>query len=119
MLVSPLSGGPDLAKQGFQGFKLKVGFGKDSDLAALNELREATGPDATLMADANQVWSLAEAIEMSEAMAGFDLAWLEEPLAARENIRSETHFRDARQYLTFVQPDVIKWGGVSMVCQVA
>jgi D-galactarolactone cycloisomerase len=123
---------------GYRAYKLKVGFDREADLAAFTKLRSAVGSAATLMADANQVWSLAEAREMATALAPFDLAWLEEPLAsdapmaywrsllseapmplaAGENMRGEAMFA-AADYLKFVQPDVAKWGGISLVYRVA
>jgi len=59
-----------LREQGYTAFKLKVGFGAERDLANLAALREALGPDATLMADANQGWSAEEVcnvLELSES----------------------------------------------------
>ena len=121
--------------EGYAGFKLKIGFGRDRDLANLAAMRAELGPDARLMADANQAWSLDEATEMAAAMAPFGLYWLEEPvmadtaladwqrlarsapmrLAAGENMRSRAEFAAAVASGAFgvVQPDAIKWGGVS------
>lgn len=123
---------------GYRAYKLKIGFDREADIAAFTKLRSAVGSDANLMADANQVWSFSEAREMATALAPFDLAWLEEPLAsdapmaywrslsgeapmplaAGENMRGEAMFV-AADYLKFVQPDVAKWGGISMVYKVA
>lgn len=122
----------------FRAFKLKVGFGRDADIAAFVKLRELVGEAATLMADANQIWSLDAAHEMAAALATVNLDWLEEPLpadarstdwqklaanapmslAAGENMRGEAAFA-AADFLGVVQPDIAKWGGVSMVYRVA
>ena len=129
---------PAALAQGYRGFKLKVGFGREADGAAFERLRGVVGADAALMADANMAWPLERAMEMVEVLAPFRLVWLEEPiaadqpdeawralakaapmpLAAGENMRGAAHF-EAADYLRFVQPDVAKWGGVSEVYEVA
>lgn len=127
------------AKQsdGHSAFKLKVGFGVDRDLANLQTLRSVIGDDALLMADANQCWSLPEALEMVERMAPFNLQWIEEPLradsspehwqalaaqspmsiAGGENVTGIEGFIKAMDVCRHqvVQPDSAKWGGISGV----
>lgn len=122
------------AQEGHTSFKLKVGFGAERDLANLAAMRATLGESATLMVDANQAWSVDQAIAMADRMAGFDLRWLEEPiaadfslqewqrlaqdcaipLAAGENLRGDDFGRylDAG-VLKVLQPDVAKWGGFS------
>ena len=124
------------AKQadGFGAFKLKIGFGRERDLANLRAVRAAVGEAATLMADANQAWSLETALEMCRALDPVQLGWIEEPiiatssadewrqlkeatpipLAAGENMRG-AEFDDAiaHGFLAVLQPDVGKWGGIS------
>ncbi len=68
--------------QGYRAFKMKVGFGHDDDIRSLRILRDMLGAKAELMVDANQAWSLSEAIEMAHALAPMQLDWLEEPLPA-------------------------------------
>ena len=120
---------------GFRAFKLKVGFGREIDLANLEALRARLGPDAPIAVDANQAWDLDEAIEISQALARYAPLWLEEPLAADsrvedwqrlaaaspiplaagENLRGVTAFvaASASGALAVVQPDLAKWGGIS------
>jgi len=122
-------------REGYTAFKLKVGFGRERDLANVRGLREALGDDAQLMVDANQAWTLDAAIEMSRGLDHFDLRWLEEPLradrpwsewrtlrgatgiplAAGENIAGDDAFDAAlaADALSVVQPDMAKWGGFS------
>jgi len=68
--------------EGHRAFKLKVGFGRERDVANVRALRSALGADATLMVDANQAWTLDAAIAMVRALEGAKLEWLEEPLRA-------------------------------------
>jgi L-alanine-DL-glutamate epimerase-like enolase superfamily enzyme len=68
---------------GFQGTKLKVGKPHVSeDLARLRAVREAVGPAFELMVDANQGFTLSEALRRAPRYAELDIAWLEEPLPA-------------------------------------
>lgn len=122
-------------RAGHTAFKLKVGFGRERDLANLAALRSALGPSARLMADANQGWTQTQAHEAAAHMAPFDLGWLEEPLradrpwsewaalaaaapmplAAGENLPGADALRAAVDAgaLAFIQPDLGKWGGIS------
>jgi D-galactarolactone cycloisomerase len=121
--------------EGYSAFKFKVGFGSERDRANFEEIRAALGPDATIMVDANQAWSPDSAGRHIEELAGFGPLWVEEPLcadepvsewarlaaecgvplAAGENLRGTTAFEEAVSggWLSYVQPDVGKWGGLS------
>jgi L-alanine-DL-glutamate epimerase-like enolase superfamily enzyme len=127
--------------EGYTAFKVKVGFGTQRDVANVAALRRDLGADAALMADANQAWTLDEALRASPRLAEFGLQWLEEPLradrpydewralasqggvplAAGENIAGERGFQDALEARVFsvVQPDMAKWGGFSGCLPVA
>lgn len=122
-------------ERGHRALKLKVGFGLETDLANLAALRAIVGA-GMLAADANQGWSVAQAMEMLPRLAEFDLRWLEEPIradrprdewrrlratakmpiAAGENVSSVEAFKDvlSEDVLGVVQPDIAKWGGLSV-----
>jgi len=68
--------------EGFRAFKLKVGFGKDKDVANLTAMRQVVPQDVRWMVDANQAWDLPTAKIMAQALQPFSLLWLEEPLRA-------------------------------------
>lgn len=126
--------------EGYRAFKLKVGFGRERDVANLAALREVIGA-GDLMVDANQGWDLDTARNMATAMAPYKLSWLEEPLradrpwsewqalarscaiplAAGENLAGFTAFDAAlgAKVLGVVQPDMAKWGGFSAGLPVA
>lgn len=118
--------------EGHVAFKVKVGFGRDGDLRALTEARAAAG-SAPLAADANQGWTMDEALAMLPALQPFELAWLEEPIAADEPV---SHWQDLHRQAAMplalgenvnslpafegllasgavgvMQPDLAKWGG--------
>ncbi len=65
---------------GLAGLKFKVGgLSPEADAARFREARQAAGSDFILAADANQGWSVEEAIRFARLVADCDLAWLEEP----------------------------------------
>ncbi|MDF0514876.1 L-fuconate dehydratase [Agromyces sp. H3Y2-19a] len=64
---------------GYPQIKLKVGASLDDDIRRLGIARAAVGEDFPIAIDANQRWGVDEAIEWVRALAGFDLAWIEEP----------------------------------------
>ncbi|SMG57919.1 mandelate racemase/muconate lactonizing enzyme family protein [Paraburkholderia susongensis] len=68
---------------GFRGAKLKVGRPHVSDdVRRLDAVRSAVGDGFELMTDANQGFTLAEALRRAHAFEPFRLAWLEEPMPA-------------------------------------
>lgn len=129
---------------GFRAFKIGWGpFGRRND-AALDEAivcaaREAIGPESLLMVDAggsDAFWSQGYkwALRTAEMLAGYNVAWFEEPLspdALQDFVRLREHGRvpiaggevlTRRQSfqpwleagaLDIVQPDVTKVGGIS------
>ncbi len=127
--------------QGYRAFKLKVGFGAERDIGNLDALQHMLGPSVELMVDANQAWTLTQAIEAAPRLERFGITWLEEPLradrpwgewqhlkratklplAAGENILGRSGFNEAllSRALSFVQPDLAKWGGFSGCTPVA
>ena len=125
--------------RGHRALKLKIGFDLVSDCANLASLRELIG-DGMLAADVNQAWSTEQALEALPLLREFRLAWLEEPiradrpwhewqslhkggvlLAAGENIASRAGFSRALgdHVLGVIQPDIAKWGGLSVCSDLA
>jgi L-fuconate dehydratase len=64
---------------GFTTIKLKVGADTDEDRRRLAMARDAVGPDINIAVDANQFWSVSEAIAAIDRLREFDLYWVEEP----------------------------------------
>lgn len=69
----------EAVEEGYRTIKLKVGLSREDDLRRLRIAREAVGPEVQLAVDANQRWDVAEAVEWMDALAPYDLAWIEEP----------------------------------------
>lgn len=69
----------EAVRDGFRQIKLKVGANLGDDIRRLGIARAAVGPDIRIAVDANQRWDVDEAIRWTNALAAFDLAWVEEP----------------------------------------
>ena len=68
---------------GFKGAKLKVGKPHLSeDMARLKAVRDAVGDGFEIMVDANQCFTLSEALRRAPRYAELGIAWFEEPLPA-------------------------------------
>ena len=59
----------DAIAAGWTHFKVKVGASPEDDYQRVGLVREAIGPDRTLMIDANQRWDVNEAIERVRALS--------------------------------------------------
>lgn len=128
---------------GFAGTKIKVGRPRlQEDIARLSAVRAAVGDAFQIMTDANQGFTVAEAVRRAGAFeaAGLDLAWYEEPLPAEdveghvrlsaatripvavgESLYHPAQFRDylARGACSVVQVDVARIGGITPWLKVA
>ena len=83
-----------LAK-GYRHFKLKVGSDVAQDRQRLTIAREVIGYDKgnVLMVDANQVWSVPEAVEYMKKLAEFKPWFIEEPTSPDDGMSlSFSHF---------------------------
>lgn len=67
--------------QGFKAMKMRLGSPDwREDVARVEAVRATIGNSITLMADANQGLSGAQALRLGRALAEFDLEWFEEPV---------------------------------------
>jgi L-alanine-DL-glutamate epimerase-like enolase superfamily enzyme len=126
---------------GFGGLKIKVGRPHVAeDVARLAAVRDAVGPTMEIMTDANQAFSVDEAIRRARHYQPLDIAWFEEPLpaddlgghvrlarstsvpvAVGESLYSALHFREylAAGACSVVQVDVARIGGITPWLKVA
>jgi L-alanine-DL-glutamate epimerase-like enolase superfamily enzyme len=122
-------------EQGFRGVKIKVGAETlAEDVARIEAVRSAIGPDRLLMVDANQVFSYNEALRRGRVYQDLGCYWFEEPLraddtsglaalaqelaipiASGENNSGKRQFRDLfeRRAVDIVQPDIRRAGGLT------
>ena len=120
---------------GFRAFKVKVAFGTEADTNVVSGIARDLRPGERLMVDANQGWDLVEARRAVPRLGAFGLGWIEEPLAADrpaaewaelallspvplaggENVMGYEAFATliANGAHGVVQPDMLKWGGVT------
>jgi mandelate racemase len=71
--------------QGFRAIKVKLGGGTlEADVKVVREVRGIIGAQTRLMVDYNQSLSAPEAIRRLQALAPYDLSWVEEPVAAED-----------------------------------
>lgn len=80
---SELSPGQEVAQvreRGLAGMKFKVGgLSPQEDAKRFAQARAAAGDDFILCADANQGWSIQEAVQFARAVEDLGLYWFEEP----------------------------------------
>jgi L-fuconate dehydratase len=69
---------------GFTQIKLKVGADANADVRRLALARKAVGPDIRVAVDANQRWSVPQAVSAIEALAPYSPYWVEEPTSPDE-----------------------------------
>ncbi|BCY09890.1 mandelate racemase/muconate lactonizing enzyme family protein [Actinoplanes sp. L3-i22] len=130
-----------LADQGWRRLKVKIGKADwRVDAARVRAVRQAVGPDLTLMCDANQRWDLHTATRMLPVLAEAGMDWFEEPvhaddvlahqrlqtagsvdIAAGESLYSYHAFTNfiAADALRVIQVDVTRVGGVTEWTQIA
>jgi L-rhamnonate dehydratase len=73
-----------ISDQGFSAAKFgwgPMGEDPDTDVALVASAREGLGEGVDLMVDAGLAWDAKTAIQRAEAFSGYDIFWLEEPLA--------------------------------------
>lgn len=127
--------------KGFRGSKIKIGRPHLSeDAARLGAVREAVGDAYEIMTDANQAFSLSEAIRRAGVLETHGIAWFEEPMpaddvgghvrlsqatsvpiAVGESMYSLAQFKDylAQGGCSIVQADVARVGGITPWLKIA
>ena len=121
--------------------KMKIGgVPIKEDVERVRVVREAIGPDAKLMVDANCAYRYYEAIDIARKMEPYDIFWFEEPVnpddyrghkliteattipvATGENEYTRYGFRDLieSRSAAILQPDALIMGGVTEFMKVA
>ena len=74
--------GLDAVKKGFRTIKAKVGASMESDIARIKALREAIGPEINIRIDANQAWSVPDAIRILDRLTEYNIQLVEQPVPA-------------------------------------
>jgi L-alanine-DL-glutamate epimerase-like enolase superfamily enzyme len=130
-----------IVSDGFRGTKIKVGKEDPSeDTERIAAVREVLGPHRTLMVDANERFTSAEAIKRARMWEPYNLFWFEEPLPAEdmlghaslkahtaipiavgESLFTRFQFRDyiATGGASILQPDACRCGGITEWLKIA
>lgn len=121
---------------GFTAMKLKVGSrDPERDLRRARIVREVAGSKARVMVDANQQWTLPQALDICQKLRSIDPFWIEEPthpddilghktlaaaiaptkLALGEHVPNRVIFKNylQAQCAGFIQVDAVRVAGVS------
>lgn len=121
---------------GFGAVKLKVGSVEpERDIRRAHLVRQTVGDNVPVMLDANQQWTLPQAIRISLEFQQMNPYWIEEPthpddvlahqtlaraiaplkLALGEHVPNQVIFKNYLQANTagFLQPDAVRLGGIS------
>lgn len=127
-------------RDGFRALKLKVGKpDPEEDVERVGKVRKAVGNGIKLMIDANQSWTIDQAVRRLQPLEKFDLVWIEEPLLATDlqgfqhlgqktsvpRAGGESLYHPAYFYenirlgaLDILQPDVARVGGITPAMKV-
>lgn len=71
-----------IARKGFRHIKVKIGQAPDLDVARIKAVRDAVGPAIALRTDANQGWTVSDAIRALRALEAYGLEFCEQPVPA-------------------------------------
>ncbi len=69
-------------KQGFKIIKIKVGTKPEEDTERVRSIREAVGEKVRLRVDANQAWSVRQAVQVIRSIEKFHPEFIEQPVKA-------------------------------------
>lgn len=76
----------ELARQGFRAMKIRTGrYGHRRDLAVMEKIRQAVGPDVRLLTDGNGGFTLPQAVKFGKELERLDFYCFEEPLPQAPN----------------------------------
>jgi L-alanine-DL-glutamate epimerase-like enolase superfamily enzyme len=130
--------GENYRKLGISAYKIKIGGERDKERLSL--LKEEMGDHFDIYVDANQSFSVTEAIETAKWLRDFEVKWFEEPvlsdcpweleavasnskvpIAAGENVYFRWGFEDLcqRKAALYLQPDIGRCGGVTEWIRIA
>jgi L-alanine-DL-glutamate epimerase-like enolase superfamily enzyme len=69
-----------IAKKGFKHVKIKLGETPEMDVARIKAVREALGPGVGIRVDANQGWSVTDAIKTLRGLEPYNVQFCEQPV---------------------------------------
>ncbi len=98
-------------EEGIHGMKLKVGrLSVEEDLERTRRVRKLAGPKFHLCTDANQAWTVEQALEFARGARDLNLAWLEEPVRWYDQIEGNARVRTAGIPVNVGQGEICRHG---------
>lgn len=67
-------------EQGFRTLKIKLGADPDEDIQRIRAVRDAVGEGVRIRVDANQGWSVENAVRVISKLASYDVEYVEQPV---------------------------------------
>ena len=129
-----------VVERGYGALKLRLGDTPRDDIARVEAVREALGPELDILTDANTAYDLSDARSVMPALDAANVGWLEEPFPPHDHAR----YREARGFgrtplaagenhytrfelqrviedatITIFQPDLSKTGGITEGMRIA
>ncbi|MBS1787781.1 MAG: dipeptide epimerase [Acidobacteria bacterium] len=83
-LQTTLARAREFQAQGFRALKIKCGLNPDEDIERVRQIRQIVGTRVRLTLDANQGYSISEALRMLEAVKVCRIEFIEQPVAATD-----------------------------------
>ena len=101
------------ADKGYKTLKVKVGLDPDDDFARIEAMRAAVGPKVRIRVDANQGWTVPQAIYALRKMAPLAIEFCEQPVLASDTaglraVRSQSPIAIMADEALFGPSDAIK-----------
>lgn len=125
---------------GFRAVKLKIGRGLTTDIAHVEAVRAAVGPEVKLLVDANGAYTVSQSIALAKDLVKHSVYWLEEPvhpeypedlarirrrvdlpIASGEWLGSVYQFRDLlkAEAADVLMPNITRCGGFTGMLKIA
>ena len=101
------------ADMGYKTLKVKVGLDPNEDFTRLEAIRDAVGPKMAIRIDANQGWTVPQAIYALRKMAALNIEFCEQPvlasdLAGMRSVRSQSPIAIMADEALFGPADAVK-----------
>lgn len=127
------------SEAGFNGMKIKVGYGIDYDAEVIYGIRDVTGSGISLMIDANHAYNVTDAVQLCHKIEDICIDWFEEPIIPEDKngykeLRKKTSIPIAGGETEFthygfqpviedrcmdiIQPDICATGGFTEIMKI-
>nr|WP_303650320.1 dipeptide epimerase [Halalkalicoccus sp. NIPERK01] len=102
-------------ERGYSTLKIKLGTGRDEEI--IETVRDEA-PDATIRVDANEAWSPREAVRKIEALAAYDVEFVEQPVPA-ENPEGMRFVRERSELPIAADESCVTLSDIPRVAEIA